>query len=362
MKVRYFEKRGNTWADFRIQGERKRMDTGARWGDQRAAEAALPALIARCMQNGTTAAAAVEGSPQPRTVASGHTLEGAYKLAMRVREKWMQAKDKASLQTTFDSIVASSPKLSIDTDMAWFTRDNVRELRALWMAQPGKRKESTLSPSTINHRLSMLSVLLEVCDLPPHTVKHLSTKGNERTRRVTDEEFRKGQSWLLANAHLKGAVDFVDLMTAGLGLAARQGELLDVSWGTIDLEARLIRFVDTKNETSRTLPIPDNVLRVLERRVHVKPGPFANLDTDRCTKLWGAMRDALGLASDEEFVFHGLRHEALSRLGDKNTNALTIKAIAGHSNVTTTQRYVHSSVGAMADAMGVPAAGQATVH
>jgi len=370
MKVRYFEKRGNTWADFRVNGARKRMDTGARWGDQRAAEAAMPTLIARAMQEeqaGTDQGiAASKGSAGATVAASGHTLESAFKLAMKVREQWIRAKDKASLQTTFDAIVASHKDLSTDTDVARFDRDFVRELRAAWLKEPGKRKGTTLSPSTINHRLSMLSVLLEACDLPPHNVKHLSTKGNERTRRITDDEVRRGQSWLLAHSNVSGALDFADLITVALDLGARQGELLGVRWGTIDLGAGLIRFDDTKNGTSRTLPLPEASKRVLERRKDVKGGPFAMLTTDRCTTLWNQMKEGLGLQDDEEFVFHSLRHEALSRLGDRNTNALTIKAIAGHANVTTTQRYVHSSVGAMAEAMGVqPAASQspqATVH
>lgn len=365
MKVRYFEKRGQTWADFTLNGDRKRVPTGAAWGNQKAAEAAMPAIIARLMQEqqgGTTPRAAAAEVPQARTVASGHTLSSAYKLAMKTRESWMQAKDKGTLQTTFDSIVASHKDLSEDTDMAYFTRDNVRTLRATWMAEAGKRKGTTLSPSTINHRLSMLSVLLEACDLPPHTVKHLSTKGNERTRRITDVEVRKGQSWLLAHSGISGAMDFADLITVALDLGCRQGELLGVPHANIDLQARLIRFDDTKNGTSRTLPLPEASLRVLERRT-AGAGPFSMLTTDRCTALWNQMKEGIGLQDDDQFVFHSLRHEALSRLGDKGTNALTLKAIAGHANVTTTQRYVHSSVTAMADAMGAKVgAGQATVH
>ncbi|MBI2767993.1 MAG: site-specific integrase [Burkholderiales bacterium] len=282
---------------------------------------------------------------------------------MKNREQWMQSKDKKSIRTVFEAIIASHPDLSEDTDMATFTRDFVLDLRAKWMEEPGKRKGTTLSASTINHRLSMLAVLLEQSKLAPHTVKHLSTKGNERTRRITDEEVQRGQSWLLANANnYSGAADFCDLITAGLGLAARQGELLDVPWINVNLigDMPTIKFDDTKNGTSRTVPLPASVLTLLERRKHVKPGPFGNLNTDRCTKLWNLMKAGIGIPEDdEEFVFHALRHEGLSRLGDGDTNAFTIQAIAGHANVTTTQRYVHNSTAAMARAMGVnkPSAG-----
>ena len=173
MKVRYFEKRGNTWADFRLGGARKRMDTGCAWGDQKGAEAAMPALIARALaeqqgeQGGTTPAAALSNGPIRRRVAnhvaSGHTLKTAYKLALRVHNGWVESKDKKTIEQTFDAIIASTPKLTEETDVAVLTRDFVRDLRADWVKSPGKRKGTTLSHSTINHRLSMLTVLLEVC-------------------------------------------------------------------------------------------------------------------------------------------------------------------------------------------------------
>ena len=70
------------------------------------------------------------------------------------------------------------------------------------------------------------------------------------------------------------------------------------------------------------------------------------------TVLWADFREFMELQGDHEFVFHTLRHEALSRLADRGVNAFTIQAIAGHSNVNTTQRYVKSSLRAMAEAMG----------
>ena len=44
-----------------------------------------------------------------------------------------------------------------------------------------------------------------------------------------------------------------------------------------------------------------------------------------------------------EFVLYSLRHTALTRLGENGADAFTIMRIAGHSSVTTSQRYVHPS-------------------
>jgi integrase len=45
----------------------------------------------------------------------------------------------------------------------------------------------------------------------------------------------------------------------------------------------------------------------------------------------------------EVFVLYSLRHTALTRLGETGADAYTIMRIAGHSSITTSQRYVHPS-------------------
>jgi integrase len=42
-----------------------------------------------------------------------------------------------------------------------------------------------------------------------------------------------------------------------------------------------------------------------------------------------------------DFVLHPLRHTMLTRLGESGVDAFTIMRIAGHSNITVSQRYIH---------------------
>jgi len=53
------------------------------------------------------------------------------------------------------------------------------------------------------------------------------------------------------------------------------------------------------------------------------------------------VRRRLKLPAD--FVLYSLRHTALTRLGESGADAFSIMRIAGHSSVTTSQRYVHPS-------------------
>jgi len=342
MNIRYFEKNGKWWLDIRgpgVPGGRERKSTGT--SDRAEAELRAPGIIAAVLT-----ATAPSSGPKNQTVRapSGPTLKEAFGLAMKSRESWIQSKDKETLNYTFGNLRAPE-----DTPMVSFTRDYVRDLRAKWLLEPGKRKGSTLSPSAVNSRLSMLSVLLEACDLPPHNVKHLSVKGTRRTRRMAEREIEAMQAWLCANAKRKGALTLVDLITVALETAAREDEMVSLPAGDVDIQGARVTFRDTKNGETRTVPLPPASLKILERRINNEGGPFADLSVSQLKTLWAEGREALGLKEDHQFVFHTLRHEALSRLADANVNAFVIQAIGGHSNITTTQIYVKASEAAMRD-------------
>ncbi|NCT81892.1 MAG: site-specific integrase [Comamonadaceae bacterium] len=343
MNVRFFEKNGKWWLDIRGAGiARERKSTGT--SDRAEAELRAPGIVAQVLGSSS-----VPKSPKDQTVRGaaprGPTLKDAYDIAMKTREQWIQSKDKETLAYTFGNL-----RVPEDTPMVTITRDFVRDLRVKWLAEPGKRKGTTLSASAVNSRLSMLSVLLEACDLPPHGVKHLSVKGTRRTRRMAQREIDAMQAWLCANAKRTGALALVDLITVALETAAREDEMLSLAAGDIDLEGARVTYRDTKNGETRTVPLPPASVKILERRIGLEGGPFAELTASQLKTLWAEGREALGLKEDHEFVFHTLRHEAISRLADAKVGAFTIQAIAGHSNITTTQIYVTASEEAMREA------------
>lgn len=340
MKIRYFEKRGQIWLDFRdATGARRRVPSGC--ADLAAAERAAPGILARHL-----APAAPPSRPATRTVPASPgsmTLREAFKLGMRTREEWIQSKDKVTLERTYAGI-----GLPDEFPVAQLTRDKVRELRAEWMLQPGKRKGTTLSASTINHRLSMLNVLLQVADLDTHGVRHLSVKKGRRTRRIQQREVQAVQSWLLANAHLRGALALCDMITVALEIGAREGELLGLEAG--DLTADTATFRDTKNSTTRVVPLPPASQRILAARRGLPGGPFAELTQSQLGNLWAQARAAIGLAHDPEFVFHALRHECASQMAEAGVHPMVMQAVLGHSSIATTQIYTHASLQAMRDA------------
>jgi len=49
--------------------------------------------------------------------------------------------------------------------------------------------------------------------------------------------------------------------------------------------------------------------------------------------------------------WHGLRHEALSRLADERVPVHELQMLAGHANITTTQRYMNARANSLAESM-----------
>jgi hypothetical protein len=221
MNIRYFEKRGTWWLDFRdAAGARRRVPSGCLTLAD--AKKAAPAILARELpadrDKASKTGAILAGFNVPFTQISPIsdipviTFKEAYLKAMKVREKWVQAKDKDGLETKYEQVTAY---WGADTPLAHATRDAVLEWRSKMMQTEGKRAGTKMHPSTINHRLSFVQCLLEVANLPPHGVKHLSTKGNERKRRVRQEELDAVIDWLhTARTHrkvpYKGAAAFAE--------------------------------------------------------------------------------------------------------------------------------------------------------
>jgi integrase len=349
MKIRYYFRGEVVYLDFRDEtGKRYRVPSGA--STEAEAKKAAPNIIARVLGK---AALAVSTGFQPATVAKqgGMTLAQAYALGMKRRESWVDSKCPHTLEHSYAKV---AEYFGADTPCAAITREMVNVWREKLRKEPGRRRNATLSNSSINHRLSMLTTLMEIADAPAHGVKHLSTKGNSRKRRISDREVSAMQAWLCANSGLQNALDMCDLITVGLETAAREGELLKLTWSNVTEDE--VTFRDTKNGETRHVPLKPAVQSILDRRRKSHPvgGPFATMTSQRVVFLWASARKALGLEDDEQFVFHSLRHEAISRMVDRGSNSFAIQAIAGHSDIKTTQGYVTQSRTAMREAMGLP--------
>lgn len=153
---------------------------------------------------------------------------------------------------------------------------------------------------------------------------------------------------------VEGAVDdWATMILLALRTGMRQGELLGLQWGDVDLIAgklqvkrALVRGKVTtpKNGKSRDIPLSDEAVRALKSHRHLRGDwVFCTMDGRPLKKseckwpLWSACKRA-GL---RRIGWHVLRHTFASHLAMRGVPLLTIKELLGHATIQMTMRYAH---------------------
>lgn len=133
-----------------------------------------------------------------------------------------------------------------------------------------------------------------------------------------------------------------------LETATRRGEILSLTWDNVSLETSTA-LVSGKTG-ARKVPLSPaciEVLRALPRSLDGRVFPVS-VDT-----LKQAYERAVTRAGIDDFTFHDLRHDALTRLAGMGFNILELRAISGHTTANMLQRYVSIDAGSLAKRMAV---------
>jgi integrase len=127
-----------------------------------------------------------------------------------------------------------------------------------------------------------------------------------------------------------------------LATGARRGELFGLQWAGVDLDRRVVRFMDTKNGESRTVPLAKSAVEVLRAwsKGRLRVGAVFPVEDHHLEKAWQAARTA---AKIPDMRFHDLRHSAASYLAMSGASLMDIAAILGHKTLAMVKRYSHLS-------------------
>jgi len=164
--------------------------------------------------------------------------------------------------------------------------------------------------------------------------------GKGRERRLEDGEEEK----LLEHASAK----LRPIILFALATGMRREEIASLEWKGVNLEKRYALLIDTKNTETRTVPLSTEALALLQNlpRKEGKKTVFS-MSSPSITQ---AMRQACRKAEIEDFHFHDLRHEAISRLFENtDLDVMEIKAISGHRTLQMLARYTHLRTARLAD-------------
>ncbi|QPJ65372.1 MAG: tyrosine-type recombinase/integrase [Candidatus Nitrohelix vancouverensis] len=212
-----------------------------------------------------------------------------------------------------------------------------------------KRLADGRSPVTIHHELNLMrhaySLAVKKWDLlkeTPFVKVQLPTGDRKRVRYLKPEEETLLFDSLKENDWLRSVV----IVARETGL--RLSNVCNLTWSQTNLFEGFIEIEKTKNGKPVWIPLTDAAHAELTKWNKVR-----DLKMDRVFIVDGKAihKDWVGLAFRrlckriglQDFRFHDLRHDFCSRLVQAGQPLHVVAALAGHEDISTTQRYAHLS-------------------
>lgn len=217
-------------------------------------------------------------------------------------------------------------------------------------------KQKGLSGATYNRYYSTISKAFNIIILnhrlniqnPCIFVKKLN-EDNHIMRYLTQEEEQRLMNCLAP--HLKQIV--ICALTTGLRLQ----NVLQLKWESINTDMNFIEILKQENKGHKKIQIPlsGKFKEVLEQIGIKKNGyVFINPETKKpYTNINNGWKKALKRANIENFRFHDLRHTVGTRLVANGADLQTVKEFLAHSDLKTTQRYLHPTPENMKKAVAI---------
>jgi integrase len=223
-----------------------------------------------------------------------------------------------------------------------------------------------LKPKTVNNILTVLGKLLRVAvdwgviERLPCRVRLLKQQGHEMSFYDFGEYSR-----LLEGAE-KHDLRALAVVLLGGDAGLRAGEMNALEWADVDLRQGVlhIRRSEWKGQVtvpkggrSRKVPMTERLRAILQELKHLKGARVLYADqgghaTQKVVRVWMAAAQKRAGLTDNGGV-HILRHTFCSHLAMRGAPAMAIKELAGHANLSTTQRYMHLSPAARDEAIAL---------
>lgn len=247
-------------------------------------------------------------------------------------------------------------------------RHKVSDLTNTHISEYKDNRLKEVGNETVRKEMSTLSRMIDLAlseseiKLPFNPCKLVKKPkpGKARTRRLLTGE----EDLLIAQLRRCKSVYMLPIFKFALETAGRQGEIVELLWKNVDKEARTCLFVDTKNGDDREVPLSSAALAILENVPKIaKETRVFPASTDLVKRAWANTVDRARQKYEEDLLqsgstvkdikldpfltdlhFHDLRHEAISRLAERDDihlSTLELASITGHKTLQMLKRYAH---------------------
>lgn len=203
-----------------------------------------------------------------------------------------------------------------------------------------------LSPASINRYRALLSSMFsmaikwKIVELNPvSSIKKLA-ENNQRTEFLKPEQVRLLFNAMEEENNRVAVLGIKFLIFTGL----RLNEALKAPWENFDDDTRSLFLADTKAGKSRTVPLNDNAIEVIEELKKLKngkyifPGKIPDSHFVNLNKVFNRNLNRCGLP---HFCLHHLRHTYCSWLAMAGVPLMHIQHLVGHVTPAMTMRYAH---------------------
>lgn len=215
----------------------------------------------------------------------------------------------------------------------------------------------TVKPSSVNRELNLLSHCLtqarrwRLMDHKPMDDLKRPKNPAHRDRRIYQPEIDAllvalfyCESKPVTQQQQRVAVAFL----FAIETAMRAGEICSLTPGNIDLAARTAFLPDTKNGTSRLVPLSSDAVRLLSR---LQPWPDDSVFNTSSGTISTFFRRAVELAGLKNLTFHDSRHEGATRLASK-LDVLDLARTTGHKDIKQLMTYYNKTAAELASQLG----------
>lgn len=218
-----------------------------------------------------------------------------------------------------------------------------------------KKNHQLISGSTVKKELELLSKMLDVCQkefgvyLPhgnPVRNIRLPKQGPARERRLDTTEWEA----LITECRRSRNPWLYSAVILATETAMRQAELLNLDWKMVNKQRRFAMLALTKNGEARAVPLSSAAMAVLDSLPTSIKGKVI---PSTCRAIYLAFKAACKRAGIDDFTWHDLRHEALSRLAERGDfNMVELAAVSGHKTLQMLKRYTHLQAEKLAEKLG----------
>jgi integrase len=226
-----------------------------------------------------------------------------------------------------------------------------------------KRHLADRAPKTVNNVLTVLNTLLkkalewDVIELMPCTIRLLRTCKPS----ASFYDFEEYERLVEAARQMTDNTYLVVLLGGEAGL--RCGEIIGLEWSDVDFGRRQLCIQRSewrghvhapKGGRLRHVPLTVRLATALRDRRHLR-GSRVVSQRDGSSLTHNMVGDAVRRAARRANLaftgVHRLRHTFCSHLAMRGAPARAIQELAGHQDLTTTQRYMHLSPAAIESAI-----------